>query len=122
LGVIEESTSRLADIVCTRAEGWPAADLCCEALRSSTGMLAGDRASKAHLMRIYTIRLSRSDRSPDLIGVDRLLTDLDEYPGEELIGFVHATQSGQMYTMFLDEGVTRLVSCFVGRDHRMAPA
>jgi len=85
-------------------------------------MLAGDRASKAHLMRIYTIRLSRSDRSPDLIGVDRLLTDLYEYPGEELIGFVHATQSGQMYTMFLDEGVTRLVSCFVGRDHRMAPA
>jgi len=114
--VTQESVARLAEIVCGAAIDWPAAELCCAALRSTTGSLVGERARKEHLVRTYTVRLTNPDRTTDVIGLERLLADFDAYPRQELVGFVHASKARRIYTMFFDDGVTRLVACFVGMD------
>ncbi len=112
----QESVARLAEIVCEAAIDWPAAELCCAALRSTSGSLVGERASKAHLVRTYTVRLANPDRTPDLIGLERLLADFDAYPRQDLVGFVHTSEARRIYTMFFDDAVAQLVACFVGMD------
>lgn len=108
---------RLASIVCQRAEGWPAAQRCCSALRTpGLGNLRGGPVGIDHLRRIYRIRLSRDPKG--VIGADRLLKDLDAFQGKDLT-LVTLEHGGQVFDMFFDQPVSRLVTCVVGNDRRL---
>lgn len=111
------SIDRLAELVCSRAEGWPAAERCCAALREAAGGDArGGRVAKAHLRRIYGIRLGRKPTA--VVGGERLLSDLDAFPGAE-VTLVALEQQGRVYCMLFDAEVAQLVTCFVGEDRRL---
>lgn len=111
------SINRLAELVCSRSEDWTAAQQCCEALRGSAGGEArGGRVAKTHLQRIYRIRLARKPTA--VVGGERLLRDLDVFPGAELT-MVALEQQGRVYGMLFDPEVTELVACFVGEDRRL---
>jgi hypothetical protein len=114
--MIEVAAVRLRSVVCAGAANWPAARLCCEALRKANGIIRGELGSKATLKRTYGLRLGRPDVPTDLIGIDRLLADLERYPGEELVGFVYTGAAESVYTVIVDPSVSNLVACFVGKD------
>src|SRR5258708_7174306 len=103
--VTQESAATLAEIVCEAAVDWPAAELCCAALRSTSRSLVGERASKAHLVRTYTVRLTNPDPAAGVIGLERLLADFDAYPRQGLVGFVHTSEARRIHTMFFDDAV-----------------
>ena len=65
----------MEDVVCSSPDGWIAAAKCCAALRLTDGDLQGGQVSKAHLERIYRIRLARPEAAEDVVGADRLLAD-----------------------------------------------
>jgi hypothetical protein len=94
-----------------------AAERCCVALRAAAGGEArGRRVATAHLRRIYGIRLGRKPSA--VVGGERLLSDLDAFPGSE-VTLVALEQQGWVYCMLFDAEVSQLVTCFVGKDRRL---
>ena len=52
------------------------------------------------------------------MGGERLLSDLDAFPGAE-VTLVALEQQGWVYCMLFDAEVSQLVTCFVGKDRRL---
>jgi hypothetical protein len=70
--------AQLAEIVCRRAGDGPAAERCCAALGARPLLpLEGQEVPTSELQQIYKRRLSREDGPEDVVGSDRLLSDLD---------------------------------------------
>jgi hypothetical protein len=74
---------------------------------------------KAHVQRIYTIRLSRQAAVDSVLGADRLLEALAEYPGDMLTTALVEGSNGQVCGMFLDDSGNELVACLIGWDKRV---
>jgi hypothetical protein len=115
--------SRLVDLVCPRAIGWEAAAKCCDALRGTAlEALEVRSVQKAHLERIYGIRLKRRAAIEAIGGSERLLADLSSYHGEMVSMGVLEGRDGQVYCMLLDDSGSQLVACFVAWDKRVVTA
>jgi hypothetical protein len=111
----------LIEVVCAKAEGWDAAEMCCKALRSLSAVsVQGGPVEKRHLERIYRVRLSRLGAVHGLIGSDRLLSDLASCNDDVLTMVVVESSDGKIYCMLFDVTSTQLVACFVGKDKRSA--
>lgn len=110
--------SRIADLVCARVGKAVAAEECCAALRAApVDDLECSMVEKAHLLRIYRIRLGRR---PDVVlGADELLHNLEAYGGTHVTSCVLDWQ-GRVYGILCNEEVSDVVACFVGDDRRFA--
>lgn len=115
------ATADLIDIVCARAIGWEAAERCCNALKAlPVGTVQGHAVPKSDIETIYRIRLSRPVPA-DVVGTDRLLSDLAGYSGDDLTMVTLPPRTGRdIHVMFFEKGATRLLTCFVGPDRRLA--
>jgi hypothetical protein len=112
----------LEQIVCAESGGWRAAQACCAALRNASSEVLGSTSGpKRDVQRIYEIRLSRQKpEGPPVLGAERILSDLDAYQAEQLT-MVVVQDDQEVYCLLLDDAVSRLVTCFVGRDRRDLP-
>ena len=118
------SASAVAAVVCARADGWPAADECCAALRQvSSESLRVNLIPTEQLAQIYERRLRNPKAaSPPVLGADRLLADLAGFKGAR-VQMLAWERAGRVFCVLLDETATQLVACFVGTDRRlMSPA
>jgi hypothetical protein len=117
---VQLTGAQLAEIVCPHSRARLAAEQCCSALRERPHeAIEGREVSAAELRRTYTIRLSREAGAADIIGSDRLLSDLESYDGESVV-MVVLERDGRVLCILLDETARRLVTCFVGIDRREA--
>jgi SMI1-KNR4 cell-wall len=113
------SVARMISLACSKTPGWPAAEQCCAALRDSgVESIEASLVDRAHLLRIYEIRLARKPNV--VVGADRLLSDLRSC-SEDRLFLVALKWQGRGYCLLVDPALTELVACFVGTDRRYVP-
>ena len=114
---MELSTSRLLKAVCSRAIGWRAAELTCDAIkRYGQASIRANFVRLAELQRIYRLRLSKSEAMSSYVeGADRLVEDLESHTGEDVLMVVIEVDD-LVHCVLLDESGSNLVACFVARD------
>ena len=119
----ELAVAELEQVVCAAAPGWPAAEACCEAVRSSESeVVPSTSVPRREMLRIYETRLSRDKpEGPPVLGAERILHDVEAYEGEELT-MVALPKGNEVYCLLLNDTASQLVTCFVGRDRRDVPA
>jgi hypothetical protein len=81
---------------------------------------AGSHVPTTDLLDIYRVRMSRAESRDAVLGGDRIVPALEAHR-QPVATLVAVERDGEVCALFLDESVTRLVVCVVGRDHRTLP-
>jgi hypothetical protein len=110
------ASSDLMALLLPRVPHSAAAKQCYAAFRSAAveSVVAG-RVRTADLLRTYTVRLARNPGA--VLGSDRLLSDLRDYAGANLLLAV-LEWKGRVFCVLCDTERRHLVACFVGDDRR----